>query len=82
MAEPMITVLPIVGWKIAAHPTGTGLLDIRWIPGIPPPGATQEQIDKATQSHQYGIHAEQCDELAEILIELAGRLRAAKASLN
>jgi hypothetical protein len=82
MAEPMITVLPIVGWEIAVHPTRVGILDIRWIPGIPPPDATQGQIDKATQSHRYGIHAEQCDELAGILIELAARLRKAKAALN
>jgi hypothetical protein len=82
MAEPMITVLPIVGWDIATHPTGVGVLDIKFIPGIPPPGTTQDQLDRATQSHQYGIHAEQCDELATILIELAGRLRAANAALN
>ncbi len=28
MAEEMITVLPIVGWEIAVHPIGVGLLDI------------------------------------------------------
>jgi hypothetical protein len=82
MAETMITVLPIVGWDIAVHPSGVGLLDIKWLPGIPQSGATQAQLDRATQSHQYGIHAEQCDQLAEILIELAARLRKAKAALN
>jgi len=82
MAEEMITVLPVVGWEIAVHPIGVGLLDIRYLPGIPPPGAAQDRIDKATQSHQYGIHAEQCDKLTTILVELAARLRAAKASLN
>ena len=82
MADEMITVMPVVGWDIAVYPTGIGLLNIKSIPGVPPAGITQEQMDRATQSHQFGIHAEQCDELASILTVLAARLRAAKAALN
>jgi hypothetical protein len=82
MAEEMVTVLPIVGFATAAHPSGLGMLVIKHLPGIAPDGATQKQIDRATEVRQYGIRAEQCILLAQDLLELAGKLRAAKAALN
>jgi hypothetical protein len=78
----MTTVLPITGFAAAAHPSGIGLLIIRHLPGIAPDGATPEQLEKAIESRQYGIHAEQCTQLARMLLELADKLRAAKAALN
>jgi hypothetical protein len=82
MTEEMVIVLPIVGWAAATHPSGTGLLVIKHLPGIAPTGATQEQIDKETVVLQYGIGAEQCIELGQSLIDLGKRLRSAKNSLN
>ena len=43
MAEEMTTVLPIVGFAAAAHPSGVGMLIIKHLPGIAPVGATPEQ---------------------------------------
>jgi hypothetical protein len=82
MADEMITVLPIAGFATVAHPSGVGIIVIKHLPGDPPEGATQEQIDRATVSLQYGIRAEQCAQLAQALFELADKLRAAKAALN
>jgi hypothetical protein len=82
MAEEMVIILPIVGWAVATHPSGTGLLVIRHVPGIPPSGTTQEEIDKETVALQYGIGAEQCIEFGQALIDLGERLRLAKSSLN
>src|SRR5258708_8929097 len=73
MAEEMVTVLPIVGWTVAAHPSGTGLLVIRHIPGIAPSGATQEQIDRETVFLQYGIGAEQASSIAVLMFRSRGR---------
>ena len=82
MTEEMVLMLPIVGWAVAAHPSGTGLLVIKHLPGIAPSGATQEQIDKETVILQYGIRAEQCTELGQVLIDLGERLHSAKSALN
>lgn len=82
MAEEMITVMPIVGYSTVAHPSGTGMLILKHIPGIPPAGMTQEEVDRATVSLQYGIAAEQCIEIANALNALAARLQSAKQSLN
>jgi hypothetical protein len=82
MAKKVDEVFPIVSLRIGAHPSGFGVLHIRSIPGIPAAGTPKAQIDKATQSHHYGIDAKQCTRLAQLLLELAGKLRAAKAALN
>jgi len=82
MTEATIEVLPIAGYSAAAHPSGMGLLIIEHLPGAPPPEATPEQIARATRSMQYAIRAEQCEEIAKVLTELASKLRAAKTSLN
>jgi hypothetical protein len=57
-------------------------MTIRSLPGLPRPEATQAQIDKATEYRQYGMYAQQCEELGRNLLELATRLRAAKAALS
>ncbi len=82
MAEEMVTMLPIVGFAVVAHPSGAGMLIIKHLPGIAPDGATPEQIEKAIESRQYGIHIERCTQLAGVLLELADKLRAAKSALN
>jgi hypothetical protein len=82
MVEAMTTVLPIVGFDAAAHPSGVGLLVIKHLPGTAPVGATQAQIDRETESRQYGIRAEQCTQLARVLLELADKLHAARSALN
>jgi hypothetical protein len=82
MAEEMTTVLPIVGFAAAAHPSGVGLLVIKHLPGIAPVGATPAQLEKSIVSRQYGIRAEQCTLLAQDLLALADKLHAAKAALN
>ena len=83
MPEKKVDLLPIIGWDIGADPSGSiGLMTIRSLPGLPRPEATQAQIDKATEYRQYGMYAEQCEELSRNLLELAARLRAAKAALS
>ena len=82
MTESMLDLLPIADFTAAAHPSGTGVLIIRHLPGIAPPEATPEQIERATSALQYAIRPEQCEALARILSELATKLRSAKKSLN
>ena len=53
MTEEMVTMLPIVGFAVVAHPSGLGMLIIKHLPGIAPDGATPEQIEKAIESRQY-----------------------------
>jgi hypothetical protein len=77
-----VTLFPIVGWKTEGMPAGYGALNIQALPGIPAPGLSQAEMDQATQSIQFGISAEQCEMLAQDLMQMAARLRAKRKSAN
>lgn len=82
MADETIDCFPIIGWEMANHPSGVGLLIIHSLPAFPSRPPTPEEIATNAQSVRYGIHPEQCLELAAVLMQLAEKLQQAKSALN
>jgi hypothetical protein len=79
---PDLKLRPIVGWKTETTPAGYGFLTISFLPGLPMPGMTETELEKAKRFVQLGMSAEQCDLLQQDLQRMAEQLRAKRSGAN
>jgi hypothetical protein len=82
MGDENQPVYPTVGWESYALTHGEAVLALHYVPGVPPIGTTTEQMREARLVQRFGLTAEQCDELAQLLILTASRSRARRGSAN
>jgi hypothetical protein len=66
--EGCAALYPVVGWDVASLREGNAMLALRYVPGIPPIGMANEEMQAAALVHRFGLTAEQCDQLAEVLM--------------
>lgn len=76
-----ITIFPIIEWETQTTPAGYGILNIKILPVVLP-AVEPPKTERNRQLHRFGIAAEQCELLAQDMLELAARLREKRKSAN